>query len=204
MVVSERMTADDGLPVGTVTAILPRGAGEAGGPGRLALAPGGLDATLVIEGQPVAELQTGTRLAVGAAVRLELLPADDPAEAGVAERPDDRPRGACVLAGGPVALGDRVTIESVALDPFDWLDLHPFRPAEVEAVVREYLETAQARGLDEVRIVHGRGHGVQRALVRRVLGASLLVAGFADAPPPRGGWGATVVRLAPRGGAPVP
>lgn len=204
MVVSERMMADDALPVGTVTAILPRGAGEAGGPGRLALAPGLLDATLVIEGQPVAELQTGTRLAVGAAVRLELGPADDAVEAGVAERPGDRPRGARVLAGGPVALGDRVTIESVALDPHDWLDLHPFRPAEVEAVVREYLETAQARGLDEVRIVHGRGHGVQRAVVRRVLGASPLVTGFADAPPPRGGWGATVVRLAPRAGASAP
>jgi hypothetical protein len=197
---SERMTADDALPVGTVTAILPRGAREAGDAGRLALVPGLLDATLVIEGQPVAELQTGTCLAVGAGVRLELLPADDPVEAGVAERPGDRPRGARVLAGGPVALGDRVTIENVALDPHDWLDLHPFRPAEVEAVVREYLEMARARGLHEVRIVHGRGHGVQRALVRRVLGASPLVAAFADAPPPRGGWGATVVRLAARGG----
>jgi hypothetical protein len=197
------MTADDALPVGTVTAILPRGAREADGAGRLRLAPGVLDATLVIDGQPVADLGAGTCLAVGDTVRLVLAPAGHEAGAGVVERRGEPPRGARVLVGGPVALGDRVTIESVTLELQDWVDLHPFRPAEIEAVVREYLEAARAGGLREVRIVHGRGRGVHRALVRRVLGESPLVAAFADAPPARGGWGATVVRLAPPGGSPV-
>lgn len=82
----------------------------------------------------------------------------------------------------------------------DVIDLHSFRPAETASVVEEYLREAAARGLREVRIVHGRGIGAQRLTVRAVLGRSSLVEEFRDAPPERGGWGATVVRL--RTGAP--
>lgn len=83
----------------------------------------------------------------------------------------------------------------------DALDLHPFRPDETAAVVAEYVAAAAARGFREVRLVHGRGIGVQRAIVRRALERSPHVVSFADATPERGGWGATVAILAP---APVP
>jgi dsDNA-specific endonuclease/ATPase MutS2 len=66
--------------------------------------------------------------------------------------------------------------------------------------VAEYLTVAAARGFTEVRLIHGRGIGVQRAIVRGVLERHPLVASFADAPPERGGWGATIVHLhGPRG-----
>jgi DNA-nicking Smr family endonuclease len=77
----------------------------------------------------------------------------------------------------------------------DELDLHPFAPADVESVVEEYLAAARERGLVEVRLVHGRGRGVQRRIVRALLGRRDDVAWFGDAPPARGGWGATLVRL---------
>ncbi len=84
----------------------------------------------------------------------------------------------------------------------DALDLHPFAPRDVASVVASYLEAAVERGFREVRLIHGRGRGVQRANVRRVLATHALVAGFADAPPERGGLGATLVRLRPIPDAP--
>ncbi|HQR47136.1 MAG TPA: Smr/MutS family protein [Thermoanaerobaculia bacterium] len=77
------------------------------------------------------------------------------------------------------------------------LDLHPYRPGETAAVVADYVEAAAAKGLREVRLVHGRGTGVQRAIVRAALSRSPHVASYADATPDRGGWGATVARLRP-------
>lgn len=82
----------------------------------------------------------------------------------------------------------------------DSLDLHAFRPAEVLDLVSEYLEQARAAGFGEVRLIHGRGRGVQREAVRRLLAASPIVASFRDAPPDRGGWGATLVWLREAGG----
>lgn len=80
----------------------------------------------------------------------------------------------------------------------DAIDLHSFRPAEVASVVESYLEAAVEAGFREVRIVHGRGRGVQRAQVQRLLASHPLVAAFRDAPPERGGLGATLVRLIAR------
>ena len=77
----------------------------------------------------------------------------------------------------------------------DALDLHSFGARDVASVVDEYLRAAHERGFREVRIIHGRGIGVQRSIVRAVLSRHLLVVSFADAPPARGGWGATVARL---------
>lgn len=77
----------------------------------------------------------------------------------------------------------------------DALDLHAFAPRDVRDVVVSYLEAAHGRGLREVRLVHGRGIGVQREAVRAVLARDPRVASFHDAPPERGGWGATIVRL---------
>ncbi len=77
----------------------------------------------------------------------------------------------------------------------DALDLHAFAPREIPSVVESYLEAAVEAGFREVRLVHGRGRGVQRRRVHGVLAASPLVGRFADAPPERGGWGATIVWL---------
>ena len=77
----------------------------------------------------------------------------------------------------------------------DTLDLHAFAPSEVAELVAEYLEAARAAGLREVRLIHGRGRGVQRATVHAVLARLPWVAGAREAPPDRGGWGATVVVL---------
>jgi dsDNA-specific endonuclease/ATPase MutS2 len=75
-------------------------------------------------------------------------------------------------------------------------DLHSIPPREVRAVVEEYLREARQRGFRVVRIIHGKGVGVQRETVRAVLARTPFVEHFADAPPEAGGWGATVARFA--------
>jgi DNA-nicking Smr family endonuclease len=85
--------------------------------------------------------------------------------------------------------------EPIPLPIEDSLDLHAFAPRDVRPVVEEYLKEAAARGFREVRLIHGRGIGVQRASVQSLLSGHPLVLRFFDAPPPRGGWGATVVVL---------
>jgi dsDNA-specific endonuclease/ATPase MutS2 len=87
--------------------------------------------------------------------------------------------------------------DEVELPLEDFIDLHLFRPRDVRSVVESYLEAAAAAGFREVRLVHGRGVGVQREIVRSLLSRHPAVESFADAPPERGGWGATVVRLKP-------
>ena len=87
----------------------------------------------------------------------------------------------------------------VTLPLEDALDLHTFRPDETAAAVAAYVEAAAAKGFVEVRLIHGRGIGVQRTIVRRALERSPHVLSFADATPERGGWGATVAVLAPAG-----
>ena len=77
----------------------------------------------------------------------------------------------------------------------DSLDLHAFAPKDVRPVVDEYLKEAASRGFREVRLIHGRGIGVQRASVQSLLAGHSLVERFFDAPPERGGWGATIVVL---------
>ena len=86
-------------------------------------------------------------------------------------------------------------MEPVRIPIEDSLDLHAFAPRDVRAVVADYLEEAHARGFTEVRLIHGRGVGVQRAAVQALLARHPLVAGFADASPERGGRGATIVRF---------
>jgi len=89
-------------------------------------------------------------------------------------------------------------------DPvFEWpitdtLDLHTVPPRDVTAVVEAWLEEVWERGYIALRIVHGKGIGVQREAVRKVLGRTPFVASFGDAPMEAGGWGATVVTLANR------
>lgn len=85
--------------------------------------------------------------------------------------------------------------EPVEVPIEDSLDLHAFQPRDVPSVVDEYLHAAHARGFSEVRLVHGKGIGVQRRVVQGVVARHPLVVGFADAPEDRGGRGATLVRL---------
>ncbi|MEO8505937.1 MAG: Smr/MutS family protein [Acidobacteriota bacterium] len=85
--------------------------------------------------------------------------------------------------------------EPVALPIEDTLDLHSFPPREVADLVREWLAEAHAHGHREVRIIHGRGIGVQREIVRRLLAEHPLVESFRDAGAEAGGWGATWVCL---------
>jgi DNA-nicking Smr family endonuclease len=78
------------------------------------------------------------------------------------------------------------------------LDLHPFAPRDIPSVVEEYVRACGGEGVYHLRRAHGRGRGVQRAVVRRVLSSLPEVLSYADAPPGAGGWGATVVELRPR------
>jgi len=79
----------------------------------------------------------------------------------------------------------------------DSFDLHSFRPEDLASVVEEYLREARAAGFREVRLVHGKGIGVRRSQVRKLLEKRGDVEGFRDAPPDRGGVGATLVSLKP-------
>jgi dsDNA-specific endonuclease/ATPase MutS2 len=79
----------------------------------------------------------------------------------------------------------------------DTLDLHPFRPKEIRDVAREYLIEAHALGFTQVRLIHGRGIGMQRENIRALLRSLDFVADFHDADPSGGGWGSTIVLLAP-------
>ncbi len=85
--------------------------------------------------------------------------------------------------------------EPVRIPITDVFDLHTVQPKEVEAVVEAYLEEADRLGLKSLRIIHGRGIGVQRAIVRAVLARTPFVLSYRDAPPEAGGWGATLVTL---------
>lgn len=75
------------------------------------------------------------------------------------------------------------------------LDLHTFQPRELPELLNDYLEACRDKGMLTVRIIHGKGMGIQKARVRSLLSKHPLVAGFADAPAQFGGWGATVVAL---------
>lgn len=77
----------------------------------------------------------------------------------------------------------------------DSLDLHSFAPGETASAALEYVEIAARKGFQEVRLIHGRGVGAQRATVRSALLKSPFVASIEDGDPARGGWGATLARL---------
>ncbi|VUZ85778.1 MutS2 protein [Candidatus Methylomirabilis lanthanidiphila] len=87
--------------------------------------------------------------------------------------------------------------EPVRLPIEEVLDLHTFAPKEIASVVEEYLWQCRQAGMPQVRLVHGKGTGTQRAIIRRLLTNHPDVLSFADAPAEAGGWGATMVRLKP-------
>lgn len=84
---------------------------------------------------------------------------------------------------------------TIRIEITDVFDLHTVSPKDVENVVEEYLFQANELGFKALRIIHGRGIGVQREIVRTVLLRTPFVASFGDAPAEAGGWGATIVTL---------
>ncbi len=77
----------------------------------------------------------------------------------------------------------------------DWIDLHTFSPKEIPSLLEEYLLECQKKGFREVRIIHGKGKGVQRSIVHSFLRKSPFVESFEMAPPEAGSWGATITVL---------
>ncbi len=77
----------------------------------------------------------------------------------------------------------------------DWVDLHTFSPKEIPALLEDYLEECLKKRYRQVRIIHGKGKGVQRAIVHSFLEKSPLVDSYRPAPEEHGGWGATLVDL---------
>ena len=85
--------------------------------------------------------------------------------------------------------------EPIRIPITDVFDLHSVPPRDVKPIVEEYLEEAHRLGFRALRIIHGRGIGVQREMVRSILARAPFVESFSDAPAEAGGWGATIVTL---------
>jgi dsDNA-specific endonuclease/ATPase MutS2 len=112
-----------------------------------------------------------------------------------------------LAAGRSTGSPDRALEDDSDLDPFnpfpepieleitDLIDLHTIPPRDVKRVVEEYLLQAHDAGFRSVRIIHGKGIGVQRELVRKVLQRTSFVAAWTDAPPDAGGLGATIAHF---------
>ncbi|MGD8834776.1 MAG: Smr/MutS family protein [Desulfobacteraceae bacterium] len=94
-------------------------------------------------------------------------------------------------------------MEPVAVPIDGTLDLHTFNPKELSSLVPEYLWACRQKGILSVRIIHGKGKGVQKARVHAILARSPLVKQFNSAAENAGGWGATLVELKP-GESPAP
>jgi DNA-nicking Smr family endonuclease len=86
-------------------------------------------------------------------------------------------------------------MEPVNIPIEDVLDLHHFKPKEVSALLTDYLDECRKAGIFSVRIIHGKGHGILKNLVRQHLKNNPIVSSFQDAPFDAGGWGATLVNL---------
>ena len=85
--------------------------------------------------------------------------------------------------------------EPVVVEISDVIDLHEIPPKDVKRVVEEYLSEAHRLEFRNLRIIHGKGIGVQREMVRTILARTPFVIDWTDAPPEAGGLGATIVRL---------
>ena len=85
--------------------------------------------------------------------------------------------------------------EPLELEITDTLDLHAFSPKDVKAVTIAYLDEARKKGFRTVRLIHGKGVGVQREVVRSVLNETDFVKSFKSGDEFSGGWGATIAQL---------
>jgi len=112
-----------------------------------------------------------------------------------------------LLRNKKMRAGDDVSDSEGAVDAFDpfpdpvtipitdVFDLHTIHHRDVQLVVEAYLNEVRRRGFRSVRIIHGKGIGVQREIVRKILQRTPWVIDWTDAPPEAGGLGATIVRL---------
>mgnify|MGYP003551355249 CR=1 FL=1 len=85
--------------------------------------------------------------------------------------------------------------DGVELEIIDYIDLHSFAPRDIKSVVQNYLAEANKKDFKIVRIIHGKGIGVQREIVRNIIGESDLVESFKTGDEFSGNWGATMVKL---------
>ena len=86
-------------------------------------------------------------------------------------------------------------MEPIRIPIEDVLDLHTFRPQDVASLLEDYFEECIKAGILSVRVIHGKGKGIQKKQVHKILNRHPQVKSFTDAPPEAGGWGATVVEL---------
>jgi DNA-nicking Smr family endonuclease len=91
-------------------------------------------------------------------------------------------------------------MEPIQIPIQDVLDLHTFRPQDIADLLKDYFEECIKVGIFSVRVIHGKGKGIQKRQVRRILQKDPAVKSFKDAPPEAGGWGATLVELKPPAG----
>ena len=90
-------------------------------------------------------------------------------------------------------------MEPIRIPIGDVLDLHTFRPEDVPDLLTDYFSECLEAGIQTVRVIHGKGKGILRQRVRSIIKKHPLVLSFKDAPPDRGGWGATIVELKKEG-----
>jgi len=86
-------------------------------------------------------------------------------------------------------------MQPVKIDIEDVLDLHTFKPRDVPELLEDYIFECIKAGIFSIRIIHGKGKGVQKKRVQKLLKINPKVESFQDAPPEAGGWGATIVEL---------
>ena len=86
-------------------------------------------------------------------------------------------------------------MEPIKIPIEDVLDLHTFRPQDVADLLKDYFAECIKAGIHSVRVIHGKGKGIQKKRVHQILQKNPQVKSFKDAPPEAGGWGATVVEL---------
>jgi dsDNA-specific endonuclease/ATPase MutS2 len=89
-------------------------------------------------------------------------------------------------------------MEPIQIPIEDVLDLHTFRPQDIADLLENYFDECIKAGILSVRVIHGKGKGIQKKQVHRILQKSPQVKSFKDAPPEAGGWGATLVELMPQ------
>jgi DNA-nicking Smr family endonuclease len=86
-------------------------------------------------------------------------------------------------------------MEPVQMPIEDVLDLHTFHPRDVPELLEDYFSECIKAGIYSVRIIHGKGKGIQKKRVQELLRRNPKVQSFQDAPPEAGGWGATLAKL---------
>jgi len=86
-------------------------------------------------------------------------------------------------------------MEPIKMPITDVLDLHTFRPQDVSNLLDDYMSACIEEGIFSVRIIHGKGQGILKERVQKILKRHRMVKSFKNAPPEAGGWGATLVEL---------